>query len=432
MDLIDQKQYRKINTIEDGFIYNGIYRNHDETFQSMQSLDDNTFLTLHNAWNNDIKDDDVYLVKRDRNFNQTGIMKITAGGHGGSMSAYYDGNKIMVVTTLGLDKPNYPAYIAEFEYREGTSVNYNDSSFKHLKDYPIGAKPQCAVISNDQKLIGALENNWSKYHVYNYNNLNNPIVEIGSNKIIIASKNIIQSYCIYNDMLFSSLGGPGSSDNDPRGVSILNAKTGEEIQKVSFDLGPNGINTGESQIEPEGISVRDDTLYIVFRAGDKPARLLLYSFPINKKDDNNDNQNHDDKPQPTKPLDTINLEMFSGDPNLFYKVNLDNYNIIMSFIKKWNGLSNSNTYLESISLQLDCTDYKTVNRTAFNQFIENANKLNDFLLSYINEYRITDYDYTFVPLNILEINFEKDDINKYWRNIQDGINFLINQTNTML
>lgn len=425
MSIIQADKAKQIANIPDAFTFNGDYRNHDETFQSMQALDDGTFIFLHNAWNNSIKDDDVYLVHRDNNFNQIGIMKIVAGGHGGSMSAYKDGNNIRIVTTLGLDKTGYSAFITEFDFQDGKSLTLSDPSFKHLKNYPVGAQPQCAVLGNQKKLIGALEDNWSRYRVYNANNLNKCITEMTTNKFVIGSNNVIQSYCIYNSMIFASLGGPGShlSNNvemtkDPRGLAIVDALKGETIEKLTLDMKKLNALAINDKVEPEGLTVKDSTLYVAFRTGDnQQARLLVYTFPLEFP--NND---------VTEPLE-INFNLWNGDPNLFYKNNLDNFALIQKFIDSWNKLSESNDLYEPINISLDITNYGDTNRNAYRQFIDNANKVNSFITIYCENYRISDDDFVVIKPNIpYDTDFNKDDINKYWQDLQSDFNFLINQS----
>lgn len=418
--MIDVNKAKQIDNIPDAFTFNGDYRNHDETFQSMQALDDGTFIFLHNAWNNAIKDDDVYLVHRDSNFNQIGIMKIVAGGHGGSMSAYQDGDTIKVVTTLGLDKTGYPAFIAEFDFQDGRSLTLSDPSLKHLKDYPVGAQPQCAVLGNQKKLIGALEDNWSRYRVYNVDDLNKCITEMTTSKFVIGSNNVIQSYCIYNDMIFASLGGPGShiSNNDemqkdPRGLAVVDAIKGETIEKVTLDMKKLNALAINDKVEPEGLTVKDSTLYVAFRTGDnQQARLLIYTFPL-------------DIPQKTPE----NIKLWDGNPGTLNQVNHDNFTYIQNIINKINTLAETNPLFSQYDVQFDLELLTLLNRNARVQFLSNAEKLQALLPTIVDDVMlmsgVIDYKYK-TPVIPTVLYFDKDLWNNYWQAVADNLNLIAN------
>ncbi len=417
--MIDVNKAKQIDNIPDAFTFNGDYRNHDETFQSMQALDDGTFIFLHNAWNNAIKDDDVYLVHRDSNFNQIGIMKIVAGGHGGSMSAYQDGNTIKIVTTLGLDKTGYPAFIAEFDFQDGRSLTLSDPSLKHLKNYPVGAQPQCAVLGNQKKLIGALEDNWSRYRVYNVDDLNKWVTEMTTSKFVIGSNNIIQSYCIYNDMIFASLGGPGShisnSDEmqkDPRGLAVVDAIKGETIEKVTLDMKKLNALAINDKVEPEGLTVKDSTLYVAFRTGDnQQARLLIYTFPL-------------DIPQKTPE----NIKLWDGNPGTLNQVNHDNFSYIQSLIDRVNQLSKTNPLFDSYNVHFDLDLKDFLNRNARVQFLENANKLQEILPKLMADVLfmsgVIDFEYK-APVIPTVLYFDKTVWNNYWSTVAEDLKQLV-------
>lgn len=392
----------------------------------MQALDDGTFIFLHNAWNNAIKDDDVYLVHRDSNFNQIGIMKIVAGGHGGSMSAYQDGDTIKIVTTLGLDKAGYPAFIAKFDFQNGKSLTLSDPSLKHLKDYPVGAQPQCAVLGNQKKLIGALEDNWSRYRVYNIEDLNKWVTEMTTSKFVIGSNNIIQSYCIYNDMIFATLGGPSShisnSDEmqkDPRGLAVVDAIKGETIEKLTLDMKQLNAIAINDKIEPEGLTVRDNTLYVAFRTGDnQQARLLIYKVSL----DIEDNQD-------------FSIKMWDGNPGTLELTNQGNFKNINNLINKINELAKTNSIFLPLKVDLDTEILTTLNRGARNQFLNNIAILNTVLSNLFNDYRYQtgdiednqkEYKAPSIPTGLV---IDKDEINNYWNTIKYDLELVIKAIN---
>ncbi|MGX5377561.1 family 43 glycosylhydrolase [Ligilactobacillus sp. LYQ135] len=127
-------------------------------------------------------------------------------------------------------------------------------------------------------------------------------------------------------------------------------------------------------------------------------------------------------------LNDISFNLWNGDPNIFYKINLDNFTVIQSFINNWNGLSKVNDLYEPIGVTLDITDYGEVNRNAYGQFIDNAEKINSFIVLYCNNYRINDDEFVIIKPTIpYDTDFNKDSINKYWQDLQQDFNFLIKQ-----
>ncbi|WP_290033897.1 hypothetical protein [Ligilactobacillus cholophilus] len=127
-------------------------------------------------------------------------------------------------------------------------------------------------------------------------------------------------------------------------------------------------------------------------------------------------------------LTNINLSTWSGNPSTFYSTNLGNFKAINNFISNWNNASSTNDYLTPITIELDTTDYTNTNRNAYNQFLENTKKINSFLGSYIDMYRLTDFDYIYTDVSIPKnTEFNRVAINEYWTSLNNHLNFLINQ-----
>lgn len=148
---------------------------------------------------------------------------------------------------------------------------------------------------------------------------------------------------------------------------------------------------------------------------------MRHFTPFFKSSDNNSNNN-------TNNINNINLDTWNGNPSTFYSTNLGNFKAINDFIDTWNTASNTNDYLTPISIELDTTDYTDTNRNAYNQFLENAKKINSFLGSYIDMYRLTDFDYIYNDVSIPKnTEFNRVAINEYWTTLNNHLNFLIDQ-----
>lgn len=130
-------------------------------------------------------------------------------------------------------------------------------------------------------------------------------------------------------------------------------------------------------------------------------------------------------------MDAIRLTTWDGDPNTFYANNLKNFKTIADFIDTWN--SSDDDYFEEISIVLDTKDYSLTNRNAFNQFLDNAKKINTLLDNFIDKYRVTDYDYVYQTTAIpKDTDFNRIDINTYWQAINAHFEFLVGQVNDYL
>ena len=120
------------------------------------------------------------------------------------------------------------------------------------------------------------------------------------------------------------------------------------------------------------------------------------------------------------------INLWNGDVNTFLKNNLNNYLAINKFISDWN--KSDNVMLEPIEFTLDATEYSEINRDAYDQFIKNADILIRELPKLVESYRFTDFDYVCAPPNVpKELNFDMNDINTFWKWVNDTINWIENQ-----
>lgn len=137
---------------------------------------------------------------------------------------------------------------------------------------------------------------------------------------------------------------------------------------------------------------------------------------------------NDNSSNPSTDLNNISFNLWNEDPNLFYKTNLDNFSVIQDFINTWNALSENNSLYEPISVALDTANYGDTNRNAYRQFIDNANKVNSFIVKYCNDYQISNNDFTVITPSIpYDTDFNQDSINNYWQDLQQDFNFLVTQ-----
>lgn len=120
------------------------------------------------------------------------------------------------------------------------------------------------------------------------------------------------------------------------------------------------------------------------------------------------------------------INLWNGDVNTFLKNNLNNYLAINEFISDWN--KSDNVMLEPIEFTLDATEYSEINRDAYDEFIKNADILIRELPKLVESYRFTDFDYVCAPPNVpKELNFDMNDINTFWKWVNDTINWIENQ-----
>ncbi len=135
-----------------------------------------------------------------------------------------------------------------------------------------------------------------------------------------------------------------------------------------------------------------------------------------------------DKPttpdKPTTDLSIINL--WDGDINSFYSMNRNNYVVVNNFITEWN--SSDNSFLEPLTFKLDANNYSEVNRLAYRQFINNAKILLEQIPKMVEDYRVTDYDYTCIPPTLpTGIDFNQLEVNNFWKWVRDNFSWIKGQ-----
>lgn len=138
--------------------------------------------------------------------------------------------------------------------------------------------------------------------------------------------------------------------------------------------------------------------------------------------------NEPNKPKPTPNYSIINL--WDGDINDFYSTNRNNYIVVNNFITDWNNSSNS--FLEPLTFKLDDTNYSEVNRLAYRQFINNAKILLEQIPKMVDDYRVTDYDFTCVPPKLpTGIDFNRTEINNFWSWVRGNLSWIKGQVQQM-
>lgn len=131
-----------------------------------------------------------------------------------------------------------------------------------------------------------------------------------------------------------------------------------------------------------------------------------------------------DNNKPTTDLSIINL--WDGDINSFYSTNRDNYVVVNNFITEWN--SSDNSFLEPLTFKLDANNYSEVNRLAYRQFIDNAKILLEQIPTMVDDYRVTDYDYTCIPPTLpTGIDFNQLEVNNFWKWVKDNLSWIKGQ-----
>lgn len=129
-------------------------------------------------------------------------------------------------------------------------------------------------------------------------------------------------------------------------------------------------------------------------------------------------------------INEVSLNTWNGDPNSFYATNLNNFKAITNFIDEWNEQSLTNDYLIKINITLDVSDYDVTNRNAYQQFVENAKKINALLDEYIVIYQMKNQQYIYKTAAIpSDTDFNRINLNTYWQTINNHINFIISEVN---
>lgn len=132
----------------------------------------------------------------------------------------------------------------------------------------------------------------------------------------------------------------------------------------------------------------------------------------------------DDTPGSSDKTSIINL--WNGDVNTFYQTNRNNYIGVNNFIS---GMNNSgNPFVEQITIRLDDNNKQEINRGAYLQFINNANILIKWLPEMVEEYRLTDYEFTCNPPKTPEdIYFNQTKLNDFWTWVKTCIDWVVGQ-----
>lgn len=129
---------------------------------------------------------------------------------------------------------------------------------------------------------------------------------------------------------------------------------------------------------------------------------------------------------PLKINTNSSLKMWDGNVNNFYPTNRSNYEAVNDFIDSWNNSDNS--FIEPITFKLDATNYSEVNRLAYRQFISNAKILLEQIPKMVEDYRVTDFDYTCVPPTLpTGIDFNQTEVNNLWKWVSDNLTWIMNQ-----
>lgn len=133
-----------------------------------------------------------------------------------------------------------------------------------------------------------------------------------------------------------------------------------------------------------------------------------------------ENENNDSQILPP------NIEFWNGDVNTFYQTNLNNYFVTNGFIQQMNN--SNNPFIEQITIKLDDISKVEINRGAYLQFLNNAEALINWIPKLVEEYRLTDYDFTCVPPKIPEdIFFNQSAVNNFWNWVKTCLSWVVKQ-----
>lgn len=125
-------------------------------------------------------------------------------------------------------------------------------------------------------------------------------------------------------------------------------------------------------------------------------------------------------------VQTSVINLWNGDVNTFYQTNRNNYIGVNNFISEMNN--SGNPFVEQITIRLDDSNKQEINRSAYLQFINNADTLIKWLPEMVEEYRLTDYDFTCTPPKTPEdIYFNQTKVNEFWTWVKTCIDWIVGQ-----
>lgn len=120
------------------------------------------------------------------------------------------------------------------------------------------------------------------------------------------------------------------------------------------------------------------------------------------------------------------INLWNGDVNTFYQTNRNNYICVNNFIDNMN--SSNNPLVETITIRLDDSNKLEINRGAYSQFVKNAQILIRWLPDLVEEYRLTDYDFTCVPPKVPEdVFFNENTVNAFWNWVKRCLDWVVGQ-----
>lgn len=128
----------------------------------------------------------------------------------------------------------------------------------------------------------------------------------------------------------------------------------------------------------------------------------------------------------TTSANITSVALWNGNVNTFYQTNLSNYISVNKFIEQMNN--SDNPFIEQITIKLDDTERNEVNRGAYLQFLNNAEILIKWIPKLVEEYRLTDYDFTCVPPKIPEdVFFNQSEVNTFWNWVKTCLSWVVEQ-----